>query len=118
MVAGVVDAIFSPLSGRLLVATVVQAVRTADAAASEKVRRLKRGADEFNDFSNNGAGSCEDHRAVAFHANRIASGDRHAPQSGSVTARAHDKSKPDRGTARVRKRYRNEGVWVGAMVRR
>jgi hypothetical protein len=38
---------------------VVQAVRTADAAASEKARRLRREVDCVNDFSNNGAGSCE-----------------------------------------------------------
>jgi hypothetical protein len=45
------------LSGWLPV--VVQAVRTADAAASEKARRLRREVDCVNDFSNNGAGSCE-----------------------------------------------------------
>jgi hypothetical protein len=45
---------------------VVQAVRTADAAASENVRRLKLGVDGFNDFSSNGAGACEGHRVAAI----------------------------------------------------
>src|SRR5579864_1048442 len=34
---------------------VVQAARTADAAASEKLRRLRRGDDGFNDFSSSDA---------------------------------------------------------------
>jgi hypothetical protein len=53
-------------SCRPVVAAVVQAVRTADAAASEKVRRLKLGADGFNEFSSNDAGSSEEHHAPRF----------------------------------------------------
>jgi hypothetical protein len=35
---------------------VVQAASTADAAASEKLRRLKLGDEGFNEFSSNGTG--------------------------------------------------------------
>ena len=62
---------------------VVQAVRTADAAASEKARRLRREVDCVNDFSNNGAGSCEGYRGLPCgrdQANRIAGGDLIAPR--------------------------------------
>jgi hypothetical protein len=69
------------LSGWLPV--VVQAVRTADAAASEKARRLRREVDCVNDFSNNGASSYGGYRGLPCgrdQANRIAGGDRIAPR--------------------------------------
>ena len=64
---GVVAAVLAgreALSGWLPV--VVQAVRTADAAASEKARRLRREVGCVNGFSNYGAGSCEGYRAAAI----------------------------------------------------
>jgi hypothetical protein len=73
---GLVDAVLTggceAVSGRL--PAVVQAVRTADAAAIEKLRRVRRGVDCVNDFSSNGAGPAEGSRAAAFQANRIARG--------------------------------------------
>ena len=67
VVGGVVAAV---LAGREVLSdwlpVVVQAVRTADAAASEKARRLRREVDCVNDFSNNGAGSCEGYRTAAI----------------------------------------------------